>query len=264
MNFKFLYTIPLIAIIFISSCTPYKTVPYFQNLKRDSVNVAIEKISNFSPLTVQPGDLLAIHVNSLNHDADAQFNYNLERPNGINIGSSIGVSSENVVYGNLVDSNGEISLPMIGHVKVSNLTTATITDMLESKLSEYLTKPSINIRILNFKIAVLGDVSKPGSYDIVNEKITIPQALALAGDLNITGIRDNILLIREINGERQIITLSLSSKKIFDSPYYYLKNNDVIYVQPNKDKVAQSDSGLVKASLIISALSVLALILTKF
>jgi len=264
MNFRHLNAVLLIAIIFISSCTPYKDIPYFQNLKRDSVSVSKEKITNFSPLTIQPGDLLAIHVNSLNHDADAQFNYNLDRPSGYNVQTGVANASENVVYGFLVNHDGNISYPLIGKVKVAGLTTDEITSILESKLSEYLTQPNVNIRIQNFKISVLGDVAKPGSYDITNEQITLTQALALAGDLNTTGIRSNVLLIREVNGNRETITLNLTSKKIFNSPYYYLKNNDVIYVQPNKDKVAQTDSGLVKASLIISALSVLALILTKF
>jgi len=263
MKFKHLGAIGLVVIIFISSCTPYKDVPYFQNLKRDSVTATTEKITNFSPLTIQPGDLLALHVNSLNHEADAQFNYNLERPNGINVGSSIAVSSENVVYGYLVEQSGNINLPLVGNVKVSGLTTAGITTILETKLSEYLSDPKVNIRILNFKISVLGDVARPGSYDITNDHVTLIQALALAGDLNTTGIRSNVLLIREVNGNRETITLNLTSKKIFNSSYYYLKNNDVIYVQPNKDRVAQTDSGLIKASILISALSVLAIIITK-
>jgi polysaccharide export outer membrane protein len=261
MNFKHLNAI--ILIIFISSCTPYKTVPYFQDLKRDSITAIKEKITNFSPLTIQPGDLLALHVTSLNREADAVYNYNLERPNGLNVGTNVGVSSENVVYGYLVDQQGNINLPDVGKVKVEGSSTAEIAIILESKLAEYLKKPNVNVRILNFKISILGDVARPGSFDVTNEKITIPQALSLAGDLNTTGIRNNVLLIREIDGNRETITLNLTSKKIFNSPYYYLKNNDVIYVQPNKDKVAQSDSGVIKVSLIISALSVLALFLTR-
>jgi len=264
MNFKQIHAIVLlVAVIFISSCTPYKNVPYFQNLKRDSTQAIKTKITNFSPLTVQTGDLLAFHVTSLNREADAMFNYNLERPSGLTNESAVGVSSENVVYGLLVDNSGNVSLPMIGKVKVSGLTTAQVAEILESKLADYLTKPNVNIRILNFRISVLGDVSKPGVFDIQNEKINVTQALALAGDLNTTGIRQNVLLIREVDGVRETITLNLTSKSLFDSPYYYLRNNDVIYVTPNKDRVSQSDTGLVKASLIISALSVLALILNK-
>jgi len=264
MKFKHLSAIVLIAVIFISSCTPYRTVPYFQNLKRDSVTATTEKITNYSPLTIQAGDLLALHVTSLNREADAEFNYNLERPNGLGIGVNLNTNSESVVYGYLVDQHGEINLPEAGKVKVSGNTTSEIASMLESRLAEYLSKPNVNIRILNFRISVLGDVAKPGSFDIVNEKITVTQALALAGDLNTTGLRNNILLIREIDGNREQITLNLTSKKIFNSPYYYLKNNDVIYVQPNRDRVAQSDSGVIKISLLISALSVLALFLTRF
>jgi len=260
MSFKHLIAIVLVALLFFSSCTPYKNVPYFQDLKKDKIFK--EKITNFSPLIIQPGDLLAIHFSSLNHDADARFNYDLQ-PTPPNILPSIERSEQNAVVGYLVDKQGNISLPLIGFVKVAGLTTAEIASTLETRLSEYLTKPNINVRIQNFKISVLGDVLHPGSFSSSGERITITEAIALAGDLTTTGIRDSVLLIREIDGNREFVPMNLTSKKIFNSPYFYLKNNDIIYVQPNKDRVAQSDSGLIKASIIISALSVLAIIITK-
>ena len=260
MKFKHFSAVILIATIFISSCTPYKNVPYFQDLKKNKIS--IEKIDNFSPLTIQPGDILAIHVTSLNHDADAPFNYNLQLlpPN---VPSNVDKADQNAVVGYLVDQQGNISLPLIGPVKVAGLSTVQIAADLESRLSEYLTKPNVNIRIQNFKVSILGDVAHPGSYGSLNERLTLTDAIALAGDLNTTGIRDSVLLIREIDGNRQYIPLNLTSKKVFSSPYFYLKNNDVIYVQPNRDRVSQSDSGVIKISLIISALSVLALFLTR-
>ena len=264
MKLRYLIAIFYTLTLFTFSCTAYKDVPYFQDLNRDSVST--EKINNFSPLTIQPGDLLAIHVTSLNHEADVQFNYNLERPSGINgISGDVtsGIASENVVYGYLVDGDGNITLPMAGKLKVSGLTTSQIAATLQTTLSDYVSKPIINVRLENFKISVLGDVKNPGSYTINNESVTLSEALALAGDLNTTGIRNNVLIVREIDGTRKYITLDLRSKKTLTSPYYYLRNNDVNYEQPNHDKVSSSDSSFQKASLNIAALSLIAIFVTR-
>jgi polysaccharide export outer membrane protein len=145
-------------------------------------------------------------------------------------------------------------------MKVAGLNTGNLTDQLQTRLSTTFTKPVVNVRLMNFKISVLGDVLKPDVYTIQNERITLTEALGLAGDLNITAVRNNILLIREINGKREYIPIDLTSKKLFDSPYYYLKNHDVIYVTPNRSKISNNNTaGFQKASLIISALSVVAL-----
>ena len=267
MSTKHLNVILLLVIVFSFSCTPYKSVPYFQDLKPDSV--LKEKITNFSQLTVQPGDLLAMNVTSLNHEADAVFNYNLERTNSgstnsaSNANENLDKGEQNTVYGYLVDHEGNIHLPMVGAVKLAGLNTREIDSVLEGRLSEFLSKPIVNVRIQNFKISILGDVKEPGGYSIQNERITVIEALALAGDLNTTGIRKKVLLIREVDGNRLYINLNLASKGLFNSPYYYLKNNDVIYVQPNRDKVSSSDSAFQKVTLLISALSILAIFLTR-
>ncbi len=141
------------------------------------------------------------------------------------------------VVGFLVDNNGNINLPIVGQMKVAGITTTNLAEQLQySKALSIFEKPIVNVRIMNFKISVLGDVMKPDVFNIQNERITITEALSLAGDLNITAVRNNILLIREINGKREFIPIDLNSKRLFDSPYYYLKNHDVIYVTPNKAK----------------------------
>jgi len=267
MKLKHFLPIFFIVILFVCSCTSYKNVPYFQDLKRDSV--LTEKINNFTPLIIQSGDLLAIHVTSMSHEADAIFNYNLERPNGLSASSTEsaealgGSSGESAVFGYLVDLDGNIRLPMIGSVKVAGLNTTEITSMLESSLSQVLNKPVVDVRIENFKISILGDVKNPGSYSIPDERVTITEAMAIAGDLNTTGIRTNVLLIREINGERKYVTLDLTSKNIFASPYFYLKNNDVIYVQPNKEKVADNGTAFQKVSIALAVLSIIVYLIHK-
>lgn len=255
MNFKSKKVSFFIAaiILFCCSCSSYRNVPYFQDL--DQNNITREDINNFSPLLIQTGDILAINVNSPSAGTE-KFNYNASR---ITDGTT---SPESAVIGYLVDLNGNINLPLLGQMKVAGLSTTNLTGQLQTALAQYFTKPIVNIRIVNFKISVLGDVMKPDVYTIQNERITIPEALSLAGDLNITAIRNNILLIREINGKREYIPIDLNSKRVFESPYYYLKNHDVIYVTPNRAKISNNNTaGFQKVSLVISLLSVIAVFL---
>jgi polysaccharide export outer membrane protein len=228
-------------LLFLSACSSYNKIPYFQNINRSAPTR--ENISNFTALTIQNSDILDVSVNSLNPLA-----YN---------------DSTTRISGYLVDHNGEIKLPMVGKLKVTGLTTSVVAEQIEQKLRTYLSEPTVNVRMLNFKIAVLGDVLKPDNYKVLNERITIMEALSLAGDLNITAKRDNIILIREIDGKREYIPMDISSSKIFQSPYYYLKNNDVIYVQPDKTKYATVDGSYRTFSLVLSALSIAAIILTN-
>ncbi|MBK0380695.1 polysaccharide biosynthesis/export family protein [Mucilaginibacter segetis] len=258
MKLKHLLTLLFVAVIFFNfSCTAYKDVPYFQDISKDSINT--ENIENFTQLTIQPNDLLGIHFTSLNPDASAMFNYNLERPNGNN---NLDKSEENAVIGYLVDMNGDIHLPMVGAVNVKGLTTLQTSELLEKKLTPYLSQPKVDTRIQNFRISVLGDVKSPNTFNVYNERITVPEALSLAGDLNVTGIR-KILLIREIDGKRTYIPFDLTKKDIFNSPYYYLKNRDVIYVQPNHSRVENDGTTFQKASIIVSLMSVIAILITR-
>jgi polysaccharide export outer membrane protein len=258
MNFKStLFLLFILVAAFCSSCTTYEKVPYFQDLSQN--NITKEDINNFSPLIIQPGDILAISVTSPSDGANL-FGYNLNRISGAT-GSTDSTTPENAVIGYMVDLNGNINLPYLGQIKVSGLNTTNLTDQLQASLSNYFKKPVVNVRITNFKISVLGDVAKPDVFTIPNERVTIPEALAMAGDLNITAIRQ-IFLVREINGKREYIPIDLNSKKLFDSPYYYMKNHDVLVVTPNRSKISNNNTaGFQRVSLIISALSVVALVL---
>ena len=249
------YFLLLITVV-ISSCNSYKKIPYFQNLDRSKV--LREEIANFSPLIVQSEDILAINVSSLNPEASSVFNYNLATVTG-----SVNITQENPVIGYLVDKNGEIKLPLIGAFKVAGLSTDQISKQLSEKLFRYLKDPVVNIRILNFKVSVLGDVGKPGVFNITSERITLTEALSMAGDLNISAIRTNVLLVRERNGFREYITIDLTAKDLFNSPYYYLKSNDVIYIQPDKSKYATVDRSYRNLSLLLTALSVIAIVVTR-
>ena len=238
------------------SCSSYKDVPYFQDVNRSGV--AKEPIDNYTPLTIQPEDILSINVNSLSPEASAVFNYSVYNPNGSDY-----YNHGNPALGYLVNQQGEIDFPLLGTIKVSGLTTDQLKKNIHQKLKGYLKEPSVNIRLLNFRISIIGDVQRPGIFDVANERISVTEALSLAGDLNITAKRKNILLIREQNGIREYIPIDLTSKRLFKSPYYYLKTNDVLYVEPDKTKFAEVDMSYQSISLLLTALSVVALILTR-
>lgn len=258
MKLKHLFAIFIAALVLFNlSCTPYKNIPYFQDLRRDSITT--ENITNYTPVTIQPGDQLGIHVTSLNVEASALFNYNLERPSG---GGNLDRSEQNAVVGYYVDTDGNILMPLIGAVKAQGYTTSEFGKILESKLALYTSKPNVNVRYQNFKVSVMGDVRSPNVYMIYNERTTIPEVLSMAGDLNITGIR-RIVLVRELDGKRQYIPIDLTAKDVFNSPYYYVKKNDLIYVQPNEQRAANDGSTFQRASLVISVLSIIAVLLTR-
>ncbi|MFD0750807.1 polysaccharide biosynthesis/export family protein [Mucilaginibacter calamicampi] len=264
MRFKiFLLTIGVALLI--GSCTPYKNVPYYQDLKQDSI--VTEQIINYSPIVLQAGDMIALNVVSLSREADAVFNYNLVRPNstGANAATTGEITStaQNAVVGYLVDKDGNISLPTLGPLKIGGLTLSQAKSALENKLSAALLSPNVEVRLMNFKVSVLGDVQNPGLFNIATEKINVNEVLALAGDLNTTGVRNSIFLIRETEGKREYVPIDLTSKKIFSSQYYYLKNNDVIYVKPNRDRVLATDSYAQRLSLLFSALTIVAVFLSR-
>jgi len=245
-------------VLLLSSCgVQYKQVPYFQDI--DTLNFE-EDIKNISVLKIQKDDILAITVSSLNLEASAIFNLG-------NTSSLQGSSNTNdptlTANGFLVDKSGNIQLPLIGSIKVLGMTTTQAREVIEAKLDQYLKSPIVSLKLINFRISVLGDVVRPGLYPVQNERVSVTDALSMAGDLNITAVRNNILLVRENEGKRQYIRFDLQSKDTFSSPYFYLQNNDVLYVQPGNAKYASVDSSYRNVSLILSALSVIALLITR-
>jgi polysaccharide export outer membrane protein len=237
-----------------SSCNSYKKIPYFEDV--NMAKVTSEDISNYTDLTIQPHTQLAISVSSKNPEADAVFSNNIQ---------NAGANTSNSNYGYTVNQKGEVKLPLLGFVKVSGLTSQQLSEQLEQKLAPFLSAPSVTVTVMNFKVAVIGDVLRPNVYTSPSERLTITEALGLAGDMNITAIRDRVILVREINAKREYIPVDLTSKTLFQSPYFYLKANDLIYVTPGKAKLSTvSDKGYQNASLIISALSVIAITISLF
>lgn len=240
----------------ISSCgVKYKSIPYFTDLPAGN---QAEDINNQTVLKIQQDDILAITVSSLSAEANAIFN--------VANNQSGGTTTSEGVIGFTVDKSGNLYLPYLGAVTVEGLSTADARELIQKKLNDgnYLKNGVVSLRLANFKISVLGDVARPGVFPIKSERVTLIEALGMAGDLNITAKRNDVLLIRENLGKRQQIRLDLQSKDLFNSPYYYLENNDVLVVTPSEAKYASVDSSYRNAGLVISVLSVLALLITRF
>ncbi|WP_443945499.1 polysaccharide biosynthesis/export family protein [Pedobacter sp. AW1-32] len=248
-------------VILLSSCVSNKKIAYFQDIQ--TVNQAqLENATKFTEPTIQPDDILSINIFTLNPQTGVVVNQAANNPVlGGNTNNSVATQSS----GFLVDKNGDVELSLIGKVKVSGLTTYEARELIRSKVSDVYKEPNVQLRFANFKVSVLGEVNAPSAYTLPNEKVTILDALSLAGDLTIYGRRENVLIVRDNNGKKEFARLDLNSSKIFDSPYYYLRQNDVVYVEPNKRKVSASNSAQVQTiSVIASVLSVIVVAITSF
>lgn len=221
-----------------TSCVSPKSIVYFQG---DTLRNSSQKISQDYIPTIQTNDLLSIVVGSLNSEANEMFNIANTAMTASTNYSTTGGGAKLQPVGYLVDSDGKVEIPLIGKVKVKDLKTSVAADTIRLRLTNYLKEPSVVVRTINFKVSVLGEVTKPAIYVIPDEKISLPEVLSLAGDLTIFGKRDNVMIIREENGVRQYAKLDLTSREIFNSPYYYLHKNDVIYVEPVKTRLAATD-----------------------
>jgi polysaccharide export outer membrane protein len=254
--------------VFFSACYSSKSVTYFQDLT-DTSKIYSQLIKENYEAHIQPDDVIEIIVSSINPSATAIFNIGNNTPaiTGVNsIETMPGTTNirSAAPSGYLVNKDGIIDFPVLGKLKVTGLTMSQLKDSLAYKLEKFLKDPIVNVRLLNYKITVLGEVARPASYSLQSERVSVVDAIGMAGDLTIFGKRENILLVREENGQRNFIRLNLNSSKIFESPYYYLKQNDVLYIEPNKSKVASTDTQTVRNfALITSVITLLIVALTR-
>lgn len=226
-----------------------KDISYFQDV---TDSLSIQKITRDFEAIIQPGDILSIHVTSLSQEASSFFN--IVGENG----------DQQVANTYLVDPSGNIEIPLIGTVKVAGISSQVAKFLIKQKLEKYLTNPTVNLRIRNFKVTVLGEVKAPGVYTIPNEKITLIEAVGLAGDLTIFGKRVDVLVIREEDGERKFFKIDLRSKSFFESDFYYLHSNDIVYVEPGKGKIASADAWYRILPIVFSGLTAFGLFLSRF
>ena len=221
-------------VVLCTSCASSKKVVYLQ----DVVPLKQQVIEQKYEVYIHNDDLLAIMVNSKNPELALPFNMPMVT---YQLGSQS--APQQRVLGYLVDTNGDIDFPILGKLHVAGLTRLQLTDLIKQRLIEedLIKDPIVTVQFLNYKVAVMGEVNRPGSFNISGDRITLLEALSMAGDLTIYGRRDRVAVIREKDGKRTILMHDLRSSDIFNSPCYYLQQNDIVYVEPNKAKAGQSE-----------------------
>jgi len=244
--------ISILAIVMTTSCASRKNIVYFQD---EPIEKGLLKLEP-EQLIYKSDDILIINVSAFDQETIAPFNLTVVSSNSSNL---TGIQGQLQLQTYLVDYNGNIEFPVLGTIKVAGLTRTELTALLTERISEYANNPIINIRLANFTVTILGEVSNPGMFTIQDERITIVEAIGLARDLTIYGERKNVLLIREIDGKKKFTKIDLTSINTVNAPTYYLQQNDVIYVEPNKSKV-RSSSYNPNTGIVISAVGTLAAI----
>ena len=256
-----------LSLLLLTSCGSTKNVAYIQN----SDNVDYARSAYLYDARIMPKDILTITVNTVNPEASAPFNLTIaSEMSSINGKARLSTGGQTLqTY--LVDNHGCIEFPVVGTLEVGGLTKSACEKLIHDKIKRFLNaeeNPIVTVRMSNYKISVLGEVNRPGMFTVGNEKINIFEALAQAGDLTIYGVRDKVKLIREYeNGKKDVYTLNLNDADIINSPYYYLQQNDILYVEPNKVKARNSSVGqttslwLTSTSILISLASLLYTIL---
>jgi polysaccharide export outer membrane protein len=248
-SFHFYFVIGLLSISLLSSCGNAKSAIYFENASQVSFPSGNDDLE---PI-IQKNDLLSITVSSVNVEAAELFNQ--QNDAAAKMSTNSGGTSK--VSGYLVGQDGLLRFPILGNIQAAGKSKREVRDLITSLLIErqLLIEPIVDIRYLNYKISILGEVKNPSVLTIDNERISILEALGLVGDITIYGRRDNVSLIREEDGLKIIHKLDLTTNQIFESPYYYLQSNDIVYVQPNKGKIAGASELKQWIPVILSAIS---------
>ena len=255
-------TIFLSFVVFISSCTPYKNIPYFQDLPDTLSSPVLVKMAPFTDPVIQPDDILVVTIQTIDPEANAILNKTGTSTSVLNSSAGLG-PNQPAITGYRVDKTGNIDLPFAGRIHLGGLTTLDAKNLIIQEISKYYKDPTVDVRFSNYKITVLGEVTHPSTYIVPNEKITVFDALGLAGDLTIFGKRENVLLIRDTAGEKKLVRLNLNSKNVISSPYFYMKQNDVVYVEPDKAKVASLDAARTRTYAILASILSVIIVLAR-
>lgn len=250
----------LLTMTMLASCAQVKNIAYFQDKAIDHP----EEIDKHGGIVIQPKDMISIVVSSRNPELATMFNLPVV---SYQAGSEIVTAAQQKLMGYVVDNDGYIDFPVLGKIQVSGMTRWELSNEIKQTLLKegYLNDAVVTVEFMNFKVSVLGEVNNPGTYTIEGDKVTVLQAISLAGDLTIFGKRENVTVIREQNGERVFYNINLCSVDMFKSPAYNLLQNDIVYVEPSDIKARQStldDKGLRMTSILISSGSLLVSIAT--
>ncbi|RZK44512.1 MAG: sugar transporter [Hymenobacter sp.] len=260
MRFFFAY---VLLVLLASSCATNRKLTYFSNLGEASDYKA--EIKNDIEPKIQIDDLLGITVSSLSAESNTLFNNGTMTAPATTIASSAGspVSMRNG-EGYLVDKSGDVNFPVLGKIRLTGLTKEEAAEKLTNEIKKSVKNPTVNVRFLNFKITVIGEVNRPATFTVPTAKITVLEALGLAGDMTAFGRRENVLLIREKDGVRSAIRVDFTNKDLLSSPYFYLQQNDVVYVEPVKAKTLQGSASNFYLPIISTAVSIISILVFAF
>ncbi|WP_316770988.1 polysaccharide biosynthesis/export family protein [Pedobacter frigiditerrae] len=247
-----------------ASCETTKKVAYFQDINAVGQS-ELANTAKFTEPLIQADDIISISIFTIDDKTGMIVNQVGTQAINTVANQTAALGATPPTSGFLIDKNGEIDLSVIGKVKLIGLTTYQARELIKEKAAVFYTNPNVQVRFANFKVTILGEVARPATYVIPNEKVSVLDALGLAGDLTIFGRRENIKLVRDNDGKKEFAILNLNSKELFKSPYYYLKQNDVLYVEPNKGKAASLNQARTQTyALIGTIVSVLIVLITRF
>jgi polysaccharide export outer membrane protein len=248
----------LVIFIFLTSCSLNREIAYFKNQKDTTL---IPTSHSFVP-TIQSGDILFVGFSSSDPNSTAQFNgVNILPANSV---GSVNVMAQSVTPGILVDDQGYIHLHKIGRIYVKGLTKLQLSQLIKTLLIPYLKDPIVSIRFMNYRVTVLGEVASPATYNISNERVSLLEILGMAGDLTAYGNRKNVLIIHENDGKKEFHRINLNKIDLFQSPYFYLHSNDIVYVEPNKAKSYLGSKTSAYLPSVISSVTLLVLVTNIF
>lgn len=241
----------LCLILFSTACAPRRNLVYFSDLEKKSVDT--ETVVNNVEPKVQPNDVLSITINTLSSESNSLFTLNssLINKNGM-------IERE----GYRVSKEGFVRLPVIGDIELKGQTLDQAQQTIARRLNSYVKDPLVNIQFLNFRVTVIGEVNHPSTFTVNNEKINLLEALGMAGDMTVYGKRENVLIIRESEGKRVITRVNLNEKNVLNSPYFYLKQNDIVYVEPDKEKAIEYSPNNRLMPLVVATISAIAVLST--
>jgi polysaccharide export outer membrane protein len=246
---------PFFLALLFFSCASRKDVVYYQDID----GTTSQGKSNSYEIKLQPDDLLMIIVSAEDPEIAQPFNLqsiSVQTPGRLD--ATMGQQSMQLY---LIDANGFIEFPVLGKIKVSGFSRSQVLQMLQQKIEVYIKSPIINLRVMNFKVSVQGEVNAPGTYPVASDRVTLIEALTMAKDLTVYGKRNNILIIREIDGVKSYNRVDITKAEFINSPFYYLAQNDVVYVEPNKNKINGAAIGP-NTGVIISISSLLITLIT--
>lgn len=250
-------TLPLVLVLLAISCKPREELVYYQNID----GLASSDQLNTYEIKIQPDDVLTIIVSAEDPETAIPFNLSaISVPSVVNK-NMMAFRGQEAIQSYLVDAAGNIDFPVLGKMNIGGKSRTEVLRLLETKISKYIKNPIINIRLMNFKISLQGEVNLPGTYPINSDRVTLIEALTMAKDLTIYGKRNNILVIREVNGVKSYNRIDITKADFINSPFYYLAQNDVVYVEPNKTRINGAAIGT-NTGVIISITSLLITVIT--